>query len=132
MKKENKLPSNRIFGLFFTCVFLIVGIVLYEGVFDVKIIILVCLATLIFIISLFAPNYLIVLNKTWMHFGLIINSLISPIILSIIYFCLFSPIAIGMRIFGRDELLLKKTQQCTFWKLRKLSNSDISSFKNQY
>jgi len=49
--------------------------------------------------------------------------------MGIIFYGLFTPIGLIMRLLGRDELGLKKNKQSTYWKQKKFSND---SFNNQY
>ena len=51
--------------------------------------------------------------------------------MGIIYFGIFTPIAIIMRLAGRDELHLRLKKQKTHWINRKILNKD-DSFKNQF
>ena len=66
-----------------------------------------------------------------MLIGFIIGRVVSPIVLGIIFFLVFSPIAIIMRLFGRDELNLKSKNADTFWKNRS-DKIKPESFKNQF
>jgi len=51
-----------------------------------------------------APSSLNPVYKLWMRFGLIMNRITTPIILGIVFFLVFAPIAIAMRFFKRDRL----------------------------
>lgn len=55
-----------------------------------------------------APATLNPVYKVWMRFGLLMNRITTPIILGIVFFLVFTPIALVMRLFGRDELQLKR------------------------
>ena len=66
-----------------------------------------------------------------MRFGLVLGMVVSPIVLSIIFFGLFVPIGLVMRLSGRDELRLKFTHKESHWIVRKgLISSE--SFKQQF
>ena len=103
-----ELPSNRKFGLFFSFIFLITSVYFYSNQYITIFILFSFLFILTIIFTILSPNKLLPLNKIWMKFGFIIGMLISPIILGIIFFLLISPVAIITRIFGRDELFLKR------------------------
>ena len=45
---------------------------------------------------------------------------------------MFTPIAVIMRLFSRDELILKKKDVKSYWKLRDTSKLDKNSFNNQF
>ena len=57
--------------------------------------------------------------------------IVSPIVLGIIFFGMFTPIAMLMRLSGRDELRLKFNHNASHWKIR---NEPVKpeSFKNQF
>jgi hypothetical protein len=129
---EVGLPSNRKFGFFFTVVFVAAGVYfLYEesaaltpAAFG--------LSVLIFIVSLAKPELLLPLNKLWMRLGLLLGMISTPIVMGVIFFGLFTPIAILMRLFGRDELRLKVRLRQSHWKLREISTVSSEAFKNQF
>jgi len=53
-----------------------------------------------------APMSLNPLYKVWMRFGLVMSRITTPLILGIVFFLVFTPIALAMRLFGRDRLSL--------------------------
>jgi len=74
------------------------------------------IAALIFLlITLINSDALLPLNKLWMRFGVLLGIIVNPIVLGIIFFGLFTPIAIVMRLSGRDELRLKLSQKSSHW-----------------
>ena len=128
---EIELPSNRKFGFFFTFVFVVVAAYFFYST-KVMWAYVFTLASLIFlVITLVKSHALLPLNMLWMRFGLLLGMIVSPIVLGIIFFVLFTPIAILMRLSGRDELRLKFTQKVSHWISR---NEPIKSdsFKHQF
>ena len=101
-----KLPSNRKFGYFFTIIFLIASCYSYyiDKLFVVYL--LGSLCGIFFIITIINANILLPLNKLWMKFGILLGMIVSPVIMAIIFFGIFTPIGIFMRLYGRDELRL--------------------------
>ena len=77
-----------------------------------------------FLVTLFKAEILKPLNKLWMGFGLVLGMIVSPIVMGFIFFMIFTPIGILMRLFGRDELLLKFKAKPSYWSKR---NVDIQS-----
>ncbi len=129
---ELELPSNQKFGFFFTAIFVTVGAYLsYQGI-DAASYILIGLAAFFLLLTVFKADFLLPLNKLWMRFGLLIGMIVRPIILGIIFFGLFTPISLLMRLFGRDELRLKLTNRSSHWRERDDSNALDDSFKNQF
>jgi len=130
-KNVNQLPSNKNFGFFFTLIFALVGMYFYYSE-NISWGNLFISGSLIFLlITLIKSDALLPFNKLWMRFGLVLGMLVSPIVLGIIFFCLFTPVAVLMKIFGRDELRLKFKQKHSHWITRNESIKAVS-FKHQF
>ena len=126
-----QLPSNKKFGFFFTFILMVVTAYFYHVEKIVWAYIFVALASIFLFITLVKSEALLPLNKVWMLFGLLLGRLISPIVIGIIFLGLFTPIAILMRLSGRDELRLKFVQKSSHWITRK-EPINSQSFKNQF
>lgn len=127
-----KLPSNRKFGFFFTVVFGVAGVYfLYKGTVSTSYALL-SLAVLFLIATLVKSELLLPLNKMWARLGLLLGTIISPIVLGILFFGLFTPIAILMQLAGRDELRLKLKTRASYWKARETSGRSSDMFKHQF
>ena len=123
-----KTSSNKSFGIVFFIVFLLISF--YPLIKSEGIIIWSLLISIIFLIlGLINSNFLTPLNIIWTKFGFFLGNLISPIIMSIIFFCVITPIGFLMRIFGKDSLNLKKTKKETYWQEKEKIKS---SMKNQF
>ena len=127
-----ELPSNRRFGFFFSTVFFILACFLLVSNFILYAILSLSVSILILIISLFFQDLLLPFNKLWMKFGLLLGKIVSPIIIGIIFFILITPTALIVRLFGRDELNLKKSKLKTFWIKKNESDSKITTFTKQF
>ena len=128
---EIELPSNRKFGLFFTFVFVVTAAYFYYSANVIWTCVFLLTALIFLLITVMRSELLLPLNKAWMRFGILIGMVVSPIVLGIIFFGLFTPIAILMRIYGRDELRLKFTPKVSHW----VSRSEpikSESFKQQF
>jgi len=90
------------------------------------------LAALFIAISIVAPRTLRPLNRLWMQFGQLLGRLISPIVLGAIFFLIFTPVGLIMRLVGRDELKLKRRATKTHWQAITSSEQSEASFKNQF
>ena len=55
------------------------------------------LAVLFLLVTMIKSELLLPLNKLWMRLGLLLGMIISPIVLGVIFFGLFTPIALCMR-----------------------------------
>ena len=126
-----ELPSNRKFGFFFTFVFALAAAYLYYAANIGWAYVFAALASIFLLITLIKSDALLPLNKLWIRLGLLLGMIVSPIVLGIIFFGLFTPIAMVMRLSGRDELRLKFIQKASYW----ISRNELiesKSFRNQF
>ena len=123
-----KLGSNKSFGIVFFIVFLLIAIWPLLSSNEIRIWSLV-ISFIFLILGIFNSKKLTPLNKLWMRFGLFLGSIISPIIMGIIYFAVVTPTGLIMRILGKDLLMLKKNDKKTYW-IEK--NDSKSNMKNQF
>jgi len=128
---EIKLPSNKNFGLLFSAIFFLIALYFLYNHSNTIAYVLIGISIIFLIITLYNSDLLFPLNKLWMRFGFLLGIVISPVVLGIIFFGLFSPYGIIMRIFGRDELHLKKIKRKTYWKPR-LNELSQTNFKRQF
>jgi hypothetical protein len=129
--KNLKLPSNRTFGLFFSLIFVLIAIYFtYIELLNYSIVFYI-LSFVFIIISFLKSEILLPLNKMWMKLGLLIGSIVSPIVLGGIFFILFTPVAILFKITKRDELRLNFKRRSTYW-VKREGPIESESFKNQF
>lgn len=128
-----KLPSERSFGLMLTAALAILGIgeiirhrslIAYGACFMASIV--------LGLLTLTNPRVLAPLNKAWFHLGRALGKIISPIIMGIIFFGILTPVSVVTRLFGRDELRLKRRAINTYWVDRTSPIEAAQSFKNQF
>ena len=126
-----KLPSNHKFGFFFSTIFLLASLYSYYIDSEIMVYILGTLCGMFLVITIINAKILLPLNKLWMKFGILLGMIVSPIIMGIIFFGIFTPIAILMRFSGRDELRLRFKNHKTHWINRK-NLTKMDSFKKQF
>ncbi len=127
-----KLPSNDKFGWFFFVVFLTISLYCYIEEYFTLSFIFAIISALIASITFFAPQFLTSLNQVWYSFGIILGKIINPFVLGAIFFILITPIALITRLFGRDELKMKKSFVQSYWIDRSPPGPQSDSFKNQF
>jgi len=127
--KNLKLPSNRNFGIVFFIFFFILS--LWPLLNNGEILKLPLILSIIFLLlGIFNSKILTPLNRIWMKFGLLLGSIISPIVMGIIFFGIITPTGFILRIFKKDILMLKKNpKNNTYWIDKDNSNNDM---KNQF
>ena len=69
------------------------------------------------------------LNKLWFKFGILLGRIVSPVIMGLIFFLVVTPIALIMRIIGKDLLNLKFNKEKSYW-IEKTGPK--SKMKNQF
>jgi cytochrome b subunit of formate dehydrogenase len=127
-----ELPSNRKFGFFFSLVFLILAGYFWWTSVESLVACFIFLSGAFLLITLFKADLLLPLNRIWMRLGLVLGMIVSPVIMGIIFFGLFVPLGIMMRVFGRDELRLKTTSRPSHWRERSSEQTDGDAFKRQF
>jgi hypothetical protein len=126
------LPTDRKFGVFF-------GVLLFLASFVCLILSRIPLAALLgvaslvlFTLSSCKPSLLHPMNRAWMIFGLTLGRIVSPIVMGLVFYVIFVPTAILLKIFGRDELRLKVKSRETYWKLRPADQERQDPFRQQF
>jgi|TARA_E500000178_G_scaffold253851_1_gene250427 hypothetical protein len=121
--------SNRSFGILFFIFFLILGIwPLKNGENFNPYFIFISLIFLL--LGSINSKLLNPLNKIWIKFGEILGTFIAPIIMSIVYFIILTPVSFIVRIFGKDLLGLKfLKERDSYWIKRK---KKLGSMRKQF
>ena len=123
-----KISSNRSFGLVFFVVFFIISI--YPLLHGQNLRFWSLIVAIIFLVlGLLNSKILTPFNKVWFKFGLLLGSIVSPIVMMIIFFFVVTPISYLMKIFGKDILNLKQNNNITYW-IEK--SGPKSKMKNQF
>ena len=130
--KDIKLPSNKNFGLFFGFVFFLVFLYFYDGKIEIIDIFNLLLSVMFVIISLTKPDILLPLNKSWMFLSFLLSKIVSPLILGLLFFALITPVALIIKLIGRDELKLKNKKNKTFWMPKEEIKDFKTFFNNQF
>jgi len=121
--------SEKSFGIVFSIVFLIVA--LYPLINSEGLRIWALVASIIFFFLAFiAPKVLVFPNKIWFKFGLLLGSIVAPIVMAFVYFFTVLPTGLIMRLLGKDLLKQKLDKNAkSYWIERK---EPMGSMKNQF
>ena len=128
---EIEYPSNKKFGFFFAFIFGLAALYFYVTSSISSAYTMVAMSVIFLVVTLVKDDILLPFNKLWMRLGLLLGMIVNPIVLCIIFFGLFTPIAFVMRISGRDELRLKFNKKPSHWISRK-EPIQSKSFKHQF
>ena len=126
------LPSNRKFGFLFVVVFgLLAGFSWWRGGTAWPFLAGISVAFLL--AALVAPGVLTPLNRAWMAFALLLHKVTSPIILGVMFFGLFAPIGVVMRLRKRDLMKRRFDRGAgSYWNPRVPPGPPGESLRNQY
>lgn len=132
-KNPSNLPSNRTFGLLFIGVFAILGAYgLWKDWSGEVIKTFFIISAVLVIVTLLAPKLLTPFNKAWYQLGLFLGKVVSPVVLGVLFFIVITPVALAMRLAGRDALKLRKQNVESHWIDRKPPGPEPESFKEQF
>jgi Mg2+/Co2+ transporter CorB len=122
---EIGLGSNKSFGI----VFLIVA--LYPLLNSEGLRIWALIVSAVFLLLVFiAPKTLSLPNRLWFKFGMILGSIITPIVMALVYFITVLPTGLIMRLLGKDLLKQKLDKNAkSYWIER---TEPMGSMKNQF
>jgi hypothetical protein len=121
--------SEKSFGVVFSIVFLLVALYPLIASAELRIWALV-VSIIFFLLAFLAPKILALPNKLWFKFGILLGSIIAPVIMALVYFITVLPTGLIMRFLGKDLLKLKLNKNAkSYWIERK---EPMGSMKNQF
>ena len=126
---STKQSSEKSFGVVFSIVFLIVALYPLINSEGLRIWALV-VSIIFFLLAFLAPKILVLPNKLWFKFGLLIGSIVAPIVMAFVYFVTVLPTGLIMRLLGKDLLKQKLDKNAkSYWVKR---SEPMGSMKNQF
>ena len=121
--------SPKSFGIVFSIVFLIVALYPLANSEDLRIWALI-VSAIFLLLAFVAPNVLSLPNKFWFKFGILLGSIIAPIVMALVYFLTVLPMGLVMRLLGKDLLRQKLDKNAkSYWIDR---TEPVGSMKNQF
>jgi predicted membrane protein len=116
MKKNSvKISSNRSFGFLFFVVFIAISLWPLKSQEDLRLWALI-LSLIFLVLGILNSKFLNPLNKLWHKFGIFLGSIMSPVVMGIVFFIVVTPIGRIMRFLGKDMLRIKKNKLVsTYW-----------------
>lgn len=127
--KQPKQNDLKKFALIWSLIFFIVGLwPLFSG--NVIRLWAVIIMFIFAVIAFLNPSLLTSFYIIWVKVGEVIGGIISKVIMTVLFYGLFTPIAIILRLLGKD-LLKKKLDKnsSTYWVKR---DTQPGSLKNQF
>jgi len=124
-----KISSNRSFGFLFFVVFFVISLWPLKSQGDLRIWTLV-LSLLFLILGALNSKLLTPFNKLWFKFGILLGSIVSPIVMGAVFFIVVTPVGLIMRFLGKDLLRINKSKPVsTYWINR---DKQKNSMKKQF
>ena len=127
-QNDVKIGSNKSFGIVFFIVFFLISLYPLTNQENIRVWSLI-ISLIFLILGLLNSKILNPFNKLWFKFGMILGRIISPIIMSIIFFLVVTPIGLIMKLLKKDLLNLKFNKTNTYW-IEK--SGPKSKMKNQF
>lgn len=120
------LKSVKIFGYAWALILLMIWNQFKDKNF------LIFLSFIFFAITLISPKIFIKIKlyDCWIKFGNFVGKINSKIIIAILFFAVFCPIGIVMKLFGKDLLNKKLDKNTTSYFIPRVNN--LSNMKNQF
>ena len=124
-----QISSNRNFGLIFFVVFLIVALWPLKYEENIRLWSL-ALSIVFFILGILNSKLLAPFNRLWFKLGIFLGTIVSPIVMGLVYFLVVTPVGIFMRLLGNDLLKMRKEKNTsTYWIKR---DKQQSTMKKQF
>ena len=128
MQKNIKLPTNRNFGIVFFIVFLIIALWPLLNGNEIRIW-AISTSLLFLILTIVNSKILTPLNKIWNKFGILLGTIVSPIVMAAVFFIVVTPIGYIMRLLKKDLLKILYSNKISYWIKR---NKNITSMRKQF
>lgn len=127
-----KPGSERSFGIVFAVVFAIIGLApLLDGV-PLRLWAL-AVAGIFLAAGLFLPAVLRPLNRLWFLFGMALHKVMSPLVMGLLFFLTVTPIALIMRIAGKDSLNRRFDAEAkSYWVERDPAGPEPKTMRRQF
>lgn len=130
--EQVKSSSDRVFGLVFFVVFALVSIwpVLFGNPFRWW---TAPFAAIFLALALLAPQVLAPLNRQWTKLGLLMHRVVNPLVMGLLFFVAITPMALVLRLLGKDLLRLKLDPAATsYWIARTPPGPSSDSMRRQF
>ena len=126
--KKKSINSNKSFGILFFVVFFLYGIWPILSSNEIRIWSLL-MGIIFLILGLLNSKLLTPFHNLWLKFGTLLGRIVSPIVMFLVYFVFITPLAVIIRLFGKDLLRKKFNKSPSYWIKRE---KNIGTMKKQF
>ena len=121
--------SPKSFGILFSIVFLIIALYPLTNSEDIHLWAMI-ISAIFLLLAFVAPQLLALPNKLWFKFGILLGSIIAPVVMALVYFIAVLPTGLIMRLLGKDILKQRLDKDAkSYWINR---SEPVGSMKNQF
>ncbi len=130
--EEARAASNRSFGLTFAGAFAALGALslwhgrLARGAWELG------LAVGFLSVAALAPGVLAPLNRAWAWIGRGLNSVLSPLLIIVLFYGVVTPVGLAMRALGKDPLRLHRDPRAPSYWIDCREASKTSDMRRQF
>jgi heme/copper-type cytochrome/quinol oxidase subunit 4 len=133
-RREISPPSEKSFGITFAVVLALLSawLLLRKGLASWALFLFIL--AMAFLGAAFArPILLSPVNRAWFSLGLILHRIVNPVVMGLLFFLVFTPTGMIMRLMGKDLLRLKRIpKESTYWIHRDAKTDPLTNMKKQY
>ena len=126
--KKKSINSNKSFGILFFVVFFLYGIWPILSSNEIRIWSLL-IGIIFLILGLLNSKLLTPFHNLWLKFGTLLGRIVSPIVMFLVYFVFITPLAVIIRLLGKDLLRTKFNKLPSYWIKRE---KNIGTMKKQF
>ena len=126
--KKKSINSNKSFGILFFVVFFLYGIWPVLSSNEIRIWSL-SMGIIFLILGLLNSKLLTPFYNLWIKLGTLLGRIVSPIVMFLVYFVFITPLAVIIRLFGKDLLRKKFNKSPSYWIKRE---KNIGTMKKQF
>ncbi len=132
---EVKVGSDRSFGLTVGGILALIGVVRWvfgDGLGWLTAVFL-CVGAVLVLAGLIAPRILAPFKRAWMKLALLLYKVTNPIVMGLLFYFSVTPVALLMKLFGKDPLRLKfDAAASSYWIAREPPGPEPESMKQQF
>ena len=126
--KKKSINSNKSFGILFFIVFFLYGIWPILSSNEIRIWSL-SMGIIFLILGLLNSKLLTPFYNLWIKLGTLLGRIVSPIVMFLVYFVFITPLAVIIRLLGKDLLRKKFNKLPSYWIKRE---KNIGTMKKQF
>lgn len=83
--------------------------------------------------ALVVPSVLALPNRLWSRLAMVLNRIMTPVMMAVLFFLVVTPLAFAMRLAGKDPLRRKWRRGAeSYWVVRTPPGPDPATMRNQF